>query len=795
VVWTDYRNSNVGVYHMFYDGVTWSVDSLISMAAATAYSPSIAADGAGNVHAVWTDHRDGASEIYYRAYDGSGWGPSQRLTNDPSSSLYPSVAAGYAGSVHVVWQDIRDGAWEIYCKTHDGVAWSDDVRLTNSTSASTYTSIAVDAAGDVHVVWQDTRDGNDEIYYGRYHNAWGPNERLTVDPNVSEHPCIAIASDGRVHVVWNDDRDGNKEIYHKTFDGVLWSADTRLTYYSANSIKPSIAPDDSDGVHVVWLDSRDSHDDIYYKGFDGITWGPDESLTDVSVVTSPRNASISLDGQGNRNVVFQDRRDGNFEIYWKLFYAPELPDPEITSIVPAEGPAGEVTEITGLSGADFASPARVWLHKAGETDIAGFDVTVWSSQMITFHLELMGAAEGEWDVVLENPDGKQATLEGGFSVLASLWSDDVRLTNDPASSSIPEPNARCVAADDLGNLHVVWSDERDGNSEIYYKKHNGTAWGADERLTVDASYSHSPSLATYGSEIHVVWNDYRDGNWELYYKHHDGAAWGPDERLTTESYGSLYPSAAVNSTGALHVVWEDARGEQCYRIYHKVFDGMEWGPDELISERPVTHHTPAIAIDTSDNIHVVFYKERVQTDLGEVRYKMFDGLSWTAEIILTTGGNVGAPTIAPDSQGNVHVAWHEGPYFEYDVFYKRFNGSDWDATYQVSNAEQCAYFASAAADNDGNAYVVWSEILGGNRELYIRQFDGISWRPEMRLTDAPGVSVYPSTAVDEEGRLHVVWRDDRDGNQEIYYKLRDTLLYAGTDDYRPLPPPPALAFK
>jgi hypothetical protein len=696
------------------------------------------------------------------------------------------VAADYAGAVHVVWQDVRDGAWEIYYKTHDGVTWSGDIRLTNDTGASTYTSIAVDASGDVHVVWQDMRDGNDEIYYGRYHDAWGPNERLTVDPNVSEHPCIAIANDGRVHVVWNDDRDGNKEVYHKSFDGVLWSADTRLTYFIGNSIKPSIAPDDTDGVHLVWLDNRDGHDEIYYKGFDGISWSPDESLTDVTGVTYPRFASVSLDGQGNRSVVFQDRRDGNFEIYWKLFYALVLPDPEITSIVPAEGPAGEVAEITNLAGAGFASPARVWLHKTGETDIAGFDVEVWSSQMITFRLDLMGAAEGEWDVVLENPDGKQATLEGGFSVLASLWGDDVRLTNDPASSSISQPNARCVSADDLGNLHVVWSDERDGNSEIYYKKHNGTAWGADERLTVDASPSNSPSLAIFGSEIHLVWNDYRDGNWELYYKHYDGATWGPDERLTTESYGSLYPSAAVNSTGALHVVWEDARGEGYYRIYKKVFDGVEWRPDELISERPVTHHTPAIAIDPSNNIHVVFFKEREHTDLGEVRYKMFDGASWTEEIILRTGGNMGAHTIAADSQGNVHVAWNEGPYLDYEVFYRRFNGSNWEATYQVSDAEDLAYSASVTADDDGNAYVVWAEALDDDLDIYVRQFDGVSWRPQMRLTYASGVSGLPSTAVDDDGRFHVVWRDDRDGNQEIYYKLRDTMLYAGTDDHWPL---------
>ncbi len=38
-------------------------------------------------------------------------------------------------------------------------------------------------------------------------------------------------------------------------------------------------------------------------------------------------------------------------------------------------------------------------------------------------------------------------------------------------------------------VHVVWSDERDGNYEIYYKRSTdgGVSWGADTRLTNNPS--------------------------------------------------------------------------------------------------------------------------------------------------------------------------------------------------------------------------------------------------------------------------------------------------------------------
>jgi hypothetical protein len=94
------------------------------------------------------------------------------------------------------------------------------------------------------------------------------------------------------------------------------------------------------------------------------------------------------------------------------------------------------------------------------------------------------------------------------------WGDDVRLTNDPSFSSEPS-----IATLDRG-VHVVWSDYRDGNQEIYYKRSrdDGLTWGPDTRLTNSTGFSTNPSVAVTGKAVHVVWMDYRDGNHEIYYK-------------------------------------------------------------------------------------------------------------------------------------------------------------------------------------------------------------------------------------------------------------------------------------
>jgi hypothetical protein len=201
------------------------------------------------------------------------WEPDVRLTYDASSSYTPWhntwCVAATGDTIHVVWEDNRDGNYEIYTKrsSDGGTSWGPDTRLTNNPAYSDYPSVAV-SGSNVHVVWDDTRDGNWEIYAMRSTDgglSWGPDTRLTNDTAGSMYPSAA-ASGSNVHVVWRDNRDGNAEIYTKrsTDGGLSWSLDTRLTNDTAASWNPSVAVSGLK-VHAVWQDNRDGNWEIYYK--------------------------------------------------------------------------------------------------------------------------------------------------------------------------------------------------------------------------------------------------------------------------------------------------------------------------------------------------------------------------------------------------------------------------------------------------------------------------------------------------------------------------------------------------
>lgn len=291
-------------------------------AVSEAHLNNIASSG-DNVHVVWHDLRTGSSEIYYkRSTDGGiSWSGDIRLTNAPGLSRIPAISV-YEDNVYVVWEDQRDGGdTEIYYKlsTNRGTSWGGDIRLTNDPASSSIPRITVTGQTG-HIVWVDRRDGNDEIYYKRTVNGgstWGADTRLTNDTSVSDRSNINT-SGSIVHVTWDDTRHGNREIFYKrsTDGGLNWSADTRLTNNSFSSTLPFITSS-SDDVHIVWYDNRDGNSEIYYKRSQngGISWNADIRLTNNTAFSGVATTAVF---DKALHVVWNDERDGNYEIYYKL---------------------------------------------------------------------------------------------------------------------------------------------------------------------------------------------------------------------------------------------------------------------------------------------------------------------------------------------------------------------------------------------------------------------------------------------------------------------------------------------
>lgn len=355
--------------------------------------------------------------------------------------------------------------------------WQSDVRLTDDPASSGLSSynkwcVASSSSG-VHVVWRDNRTGYWQIYYKNSSDGginWGPDIRLTDDNLADYEPSISVSGDV-VHVVWYDE---TSEVYYKRSPnaGLSWEPEIKLsdtTQIFGAAWHPTISSTGS-LVIAVWQENLDGNWDAYYKRSTdgGSTWLPTGRIITQN---SSETVSVSISGTN----VLITWMEGLPYVGYEIFSAVSF-DEGINW-----GPVTPITSDSVWSG--YPSPA-----------ISGNLIHItWQQQ----------SAPGMFKVYYCR------STDGGNS-----W-ESARQLN---SASYSATNPSVIASGSL--VYVVWSDNRDNNTEIYGKSSmdGGLNWEEDIRLTNDMSYSVSPSISLFGSALHIVWNDGRDGNPEIYYK-------------------------------------------------------------------------------------------------------------------------------------------------------------------------------------------------------------------------------------------------------------------------------------
>ncbi len=469
------------------------------------------------------------------------WESDIRLTNAFGKSITSynnakSVAAN-GNIVHVVWSDKRNPNLPsaIFYKrsTDAGITWSADTLMyTLNYGFCEFPNIAVSGTF-VHIIWVARFSlGNYHIAYRRSTDAgitWGPSILLGSNVPTRDYPSFAV-SGTYLHVVWQDFSQGSDpEIYYKrsTDGGTTWEADTRITFNTNSSNFPCIAVSGSN-VHVVWQDQRDGNWEIYYKGSTdgGINWGSDTRLTNNA--DASEFPTIAVFGS-IAHVIWSDNRDGN----WKLF------------------------------------------HKS--------------------------------------------SLDYGIT-----WGTDTRLTN------LNTDSWRSSIAISGSNLHLVWTDFRDGNFnwEIYYKSstNSGINWGADTRLSNDPDSSIYPSIAISGSNLHLIWSDNRDNDWEIYYKRNPTGNIGINV-ISTEipvrfSLSQNYPNPFNPTTKIKFQIplsrGMDATSERGVLTQLIIYDILGREVTTLVNEQ-LQHGTYEVDFDGSNLPSGVYFYELISGLFKEVR--------------------------------------------------------------------------------------------------------------------------------------------------------------------------------
>jgi hypothetical protein len=348
------------------------------------------------------------------------------------------------------------------------------------------------------------------------------------------------------------------------------------------------------------------------------------------------------------------------------------------------------------------------------------------------------------EIVESNEINNELTKE--VSVLPTM---SKRLTFDPHSSSV-NPD---IAADSKGNLHLVWSNDRDGwdgSYELYYKKlaPNGTVLVNDIRLTQWMGYTYSLPCDPYTP--------------------------------CPIQPSALNPAIAIDSDDNVHIVWTNQlRG---YRYYDLVSTGANGRYMKLDNNGNIVTEPKAIELLPPNKEH------------GD--YATWEGYSGIGGIAVDHEGNVNTFAIGTAYVGQPGASVSR-TYRIYLIYVKLdnegnelVNNSVVDTFTYTVKYRGCMEASDIAVDSDGNVYMVYTRgtcgCMGSGcedypciglacREAYYAKIDSTGVHLQELTGDLPLPSLYPSVCVDSGDNKHVIWsQHNGSGSYDFYYTKFDT---------------------
>ena len=372
-------------------------------------------------------------------------------------------------------------------------------------------------------------------------HTWSPDVKVN-DDVLSSHQAdpSLVVSGNNPYAAWEDSRSGNPDIYfaRSTDGGATWSANVKINddAGSADQRNPSLAADESGGLYVVWSDRRNGNYDIYFaRSTDGgNTWSANVKVNSGADSLDQRTPSLAVDGSGGLYVAWNDGFYGSAALSADIYFAQSTDGGATWS--------AQVRLDDDTNSAFQYSPSLA-------VDGGGNLYAAWDDRR-----------NDESDIYFTR------SSDGG-----ATWSANVKVNDDAGSADQYTPS---LTADGAGSLNLAWVDYWDGDRDVYFARSTdgGNTWSASARVNDDAgSASQSaPSLAVDGGgNLHLAWKDYRDESNEVYFARSTdgGNTWSANLRVNDDTGASLdAPCLAIDDSGNVHIAWQDYRNGN-YDVY------------------------------------------------------------------------------------------------------------------------------------------------------------------------------------------------------------------------------------
>ena len=324
------------------------------------------------------------------------------------------------------------------------------------------------------------------------------------------------------------------------------------------------------------------------------------------------------------------------------------------------------------------------------------------------------------------------SLDGGRSWLA----EEIDLDR-PIGSAL-HPTEPQIAADDRGNLYVVWLDDREGFEAFYATASNdaGSTWSSTIRITpLSLGRKSAPQLRCddWGN-VFVLWIEEREGQLGIYFNasHDFGMTWEPhDLRLDANRGVAGFSLASRRDRGVIAAWSEFDAGQATLWARTSTDEGRSWDALRRLSSADRTLGEPSSPLAyTGDQRHSGVAWQVPASDGAEriiVAHSSDAGARFeTRAIDCSNVPPIGLVPlgrsfetrrfgVAADANGNVYVTWAEVGLGPGNILCERLiagvaPGLRSGIRASITSTEYAPLEAPRVhADDFGNVVVVWNE--------------------------------------------------------------------------------------
>jgi hypothetical protein len=377
-----------------------------------------------------------------------------------------------------------------------------------------------------------------------------------------------------------------------------WGDDIRLTYASGNSIQPEVAIDSNDTIYVVWQDDRDGNYNIYLKKSKdyGKTWSSDIKVTDT--LNNSGWSRISIDSNDVLHLLWLEENETWG--YWRPY------DNDYKQILYKNSGDGGIT---------WSSEVQI-ASNTGQMQQRGLDISIGKDDVLHVAFSKYSPSRVYY----------RKSTDGG-----STWSTPKVIGDDRDCA-----RALVIASDSKDHVYVAFNgwnrNDHMGDIQFIKSDDNGDTWRNEITLIGGIGWATHAHLAatddghvflTYIDNLGVgsdPWSDPR----EIYIiiSLDYAQSWGSRIRLTYDDFKDYWPINALDSQNNSHIVWYDNRDGN-WEIYYTKVDtsGNTLIDDTRLTDNSAVSGFPVIAIDLNGSRHLFWHDNRTSADNYEIYYK------------------------------------------------------------------------------------------------------------------------------------------------------------------------------